>query len=65
MLIHLCEQLAGIPFRIQPLLTGILLPLLSPKEMSELIRTHYNRSDYDVAAPGPESWEADVLAWPA
>ena len=65
MLIRLCEQLAGIPFRIQPLLTGILPPLLSPKEMTELIRAHYNRRYYDVAAPGPESWEADVLAWPA
>ena len=62
MLIRPCEQLAGILFRTQPRLTGSLLALLSPKEMSELIRTRYNRSDYDVAAPGPESWEADVLA---
>lgn len=70
MLIRICEQLAGIMFRIQQLLTGILPALLSPKEMTELIRTHYDHSYHDVAAQGPEtwykwtleSWETDVLA---
>ena len=70
MLIRLCEQFAGILFRIQQLLTGILPALLPPKEMTELIRAHYNRSYHDVAAHVPEtwynwtleSWEADVLA---
>lgn len=70
MLILLSEQLAGILFRIQQLLTGILPALLSPKEMIELIHTHYNRSYHDAEARAPEawykwtleSWEAAVLA---
>ena len=69
-LIRLCEQLAGILFRVQQLLTGILPALLSPREMTEMIRAHYDRSYHDLAAREPEtwykwtleSWETDVLA---
>lgn len=57
-------------FRVQQLLTGILPVLLPPKEMTRLIRKHYDHSYQDVATRLPEtgykwtleSWEEDVLA---
>jgi ubiquinone/menaquinone biosynthesis C-methylase UbiE len=68
-LVRICEQVAGLSFRIQQLLTGILPALLPPKEMTDLIRAHYDRSYRGVAAVVPEiwckwtleSWEEEVL----
>jgi SAM-dependent methyltransferase len=63
------DQVAGLVFRIQQLLTGILPVMLPPKEMTRLIRTHYDDSYQDVVARYPEtyykwtleSWEEDVI----
>lgn len=68
-LIRVFDQIAGLVFRVQQLLTGILPVLLSPKEMIRLIRNHYDDSYQDVAANHPEtcykwtleSWEEDVI----
>jgi len=69
-LVRICEKMAGLLFRIQQLLTGTLPVLLSPTELTELIRNHYDDNYKDVAAHSPEtcykwaleSWEEDVLA---
>ena len=52
----MCEKMAGLLFRFQQLLTGILPALLSPKELTGLIRNHYDDSYQDVAARLPENW---------
>lgn len=70
LLVRICEKMAGLLFRIQQLLTGTLPVLLSPTELTELIRNHYDDNYRDVAAHSPEtcyewaleSWEEDVLA---
>ena len=69
-LVRICDQIAGLVFRVQQLLTGILPVLLPSKELTRLIRNHYDDSYKDVAArlPGAgykwtlESWEEEVLA---
>lgn len=69
-LVRISGQIAGLVFRVQQLLTGILPVLLPPEELTRLIRTHYDRSYQNVAARLPEacykwtleSWEEDVLA---
>ncbi len=68
-MVRICDQIAGLVFRIQQLFTGILPVLLTPKEMTQLIRNHYDHSYQDVAARHPEtcykwtleSWEEDVI----
>ena len=68
-LVSICEKMAGLVFRIQQLLTGILPVMLPPKEMTRLIRTHYDDNYQDMAARHPEtyykwtleSWEEDVI----
>lgn len=68
-LVRVFDQIAGLMFRAQQVLTGILPALLSPKEMTRLIRSHYDDSYQDVAARHPEtcykwtleSWEEDVI----
>jgi SAM-dependent methyltransferase len=55
-LVGMCEKMAGLLFRVQQLLTGILPALLSPKELTGLIRNHYDDSYQDVAARVPENW---------
>ena len=68
-LIRVFDQIAGLVFRVQQLFTGILPVLLAPKEMTRLIRSHYDDSYQDVAARHPEtcykwtleSWEEDVI----
>ena len=70
LLVRVCEKMAGSLFRVQQLLTGILPVLLPPKELTRLIRNHYDDSYKDVAARLPEgwykwtleSWEGNVLA---
>jgi hypothetical protein len=69
-LVQICEQILGLLVRVQQHLTGMLPVLLSPEEMTRLIRNHYDDSYHDVAARHPEtfykwtlvSWEEDVLA---
>ncbi len=69
-LVRIFNQIAMIVFRVLQLLTGILSALLPPKELTRLIRDHYDDSYQDVAARHPEtyynwtleSWEEDVLA---
>jgi len=69
-LVRICEKMAGLLFRIQQLLTGMLPVLLSPTVLTELIRDHYDDNYKNVAAHSPEtcykwaleSWEEDVLA---
>jgi hypothetical protein len=55
-LVRICEKMAGLLSRVQQLLTGMLPALLSPKELIELIRNHYNNSYKDVAERPPETW---------
>ena len=69
-LVRICEKMAGFLFRVQQLLSGILPALLSPKELTGLIRNHYADSYQDVATRVPEglykwtleNWEEVVLA---
>ncbi len=69
-LVRICEKMAGLLFRVQQLLTGILPALLPPHELTGMIRNHYHDSYKDVATRLPEtwykwtleSWEEDVLA---
>jgi hypothetical protein len=42
--VRIYEKIAGLLFRIPPLLTGILPMLLPPKELTRLIRNHYDDS---------------------
>ena len=68
-LVRAFDQIAGLVFRVQQVLTGILPVLLPPKELTRLIRNHYDDSYQDVAARHPEtcykwtleSWEEDVI----
>jgi hypothetical protein len=55
-LARICEKMAGLLFRGQHLLTGMLPALLPPKELTELIRNHYDDSYKDVAERLPETW---------
>jgi ubiquinone/menaquinone biosynthesis C-methylase UbiE len=69
-LVRIGDKISRVVFRIQQCLTGILPVLLPPREMTRLIRNHYEDSYRDVAAHLPEflykwtleSWEEDVLA---
>jgi SAM-dependent methyltransferase len=69
-LVRICDQISGLVFRIQQLLTEILAVLLPPKELTRLIRIHYEDSYQGVAARLSEncykwmleSWEESVLA---
>jgi 2-polyprenyl-3-methyl-5-hydroxy-6-metoxy-1,4-benzoquinol methylase len=69
-LVRICEKMAGLLFRAQQVLTGLLPALLPPKKLTELIRNHYDDSYRDVAEHLPEtwykwtleSWEEQVLA---
>ena len=68
-LARICDQIAGLLFRAQQLRTGILTVLLPTKELTRLIRTHYDDNYQDMAARHPEtyykwtleSWEEDVI----
>lgn len=68
-LIRVADLVSALIFRVQQLLTGILPALLQPKELTGLIRTHYEENYRDVAARHPETcykwtlenWEEDVL----
>ena len=60
-LVRVSEKMAGLLFRLQQLLTGILPALLSPEELTGLIRNHYDQSYEDVAARLPESWHKWTL----
>jgi SAM-dependent methyltransferase len=60
-LVRICEKMAGLLFRVQQLLTGMLPALLSPQELTELIRNHYNNSYKDVAERLPETWHKWTL----
>ncbi|NWF71956.1 MAG: class I SAM-dependent methyltransferase, partial [Nitrospirae bacterium] len=55
-LIGVFDQISGLVFRVQQLLTGILPALLPPKELTGLIRNHYDDSYQDVATRLPENW---------
>ena len=68
-LARICGKIAGLVFRIQQLLTEILPAMLPPKELTRLIRNHYDDSYQDMEACHPEtyykwtleSWEEDVI----
>ena len=68
-LVRVADLVAGLVFRVQQVLTGILPVLLPPKQLTELIRNHYDDSYRDVAASHPEtcykwtleSWEEAVI----
>jgi ubiquinone/menaquinone biosynthesis C-methylase UbiE len=68
-LVRVTDLVAGFVFRVQQALTGILPVLLPPKDLTELIRNHYDDSYRDVAASHPEtcykwtleSWEEAVI----
>ena len=60
-LVGMREKMAEFLFRVQQLLTGILPALLFPKELTGLIRNHYDDSYQDVAARLPENWHKWTL----
>jgi ubiquinone/menaquinone biosynthesis C-methylase UbiE len=68
-IIYISEQITGLLFRVEQLLTRLLPALLPPEELIRLIRNHYDRSYQDVGRHLPETsyqwtlerWEEDVL----